>query len=719
MKQILPILVLLCAAAPAMAADDAESIAHGKALVEANCARCHGVGADDASAHPEAPPFRTLHTIKGTCSFFGFRRLERVAHAGESLLARLRSGDLAPSPAVTRALLAVADTVRGILLGIEVTRTEPAGDDAAVLALVAEIAPLPAARAAAAAAPATPKATAPTPASDGEHPEHADDGTLQRAHVRVDVRVLDGLVNLVGELVLARNQIVQHVARQDWAALQASAQRLSHVTTRLQEETMHTRMQPISALWTRLPRLVRDVADACGKQVALRMEGTHTELDKTLVEALKDPLVHLVRNAIDHGIEAPEARAAAGKPAEGRLTLRAWHEGGQVHLEIADDGAGLPLERIRARALERGLVTPEQAAAYGERDWLALVFRPGFSTATRVTSVSGRGVGMDVVKSNIERVGGAIELDSEPGRGTRVRLRIPLTLAILPALMVEDGGERYAVPQMNLVEMVRVSARDLPSRIEWLHDAPVYRLRGQLLPLVFLSHVVRGVPPREGTGRGLVVLRADGRTFGLVVGAVHDTEEIVVKPLSDRLRTLDLFAGATLLGDGRVSLILDVPALARRAAVRGQGVAAAARDERGAGHGLLLVERCDGGRAAVPLDRVARIDELPAEAFEIRGVRTAARWRDQVLPVAPLSAAGDATLRTLAPGRLYPVIVGEHDGEQFGWVVDSIADVLTVEQVPAAGEAALLGGRVTEIADLSPRFATAFVPPLAPAREAA
>lgn len=677
--------------------------------------------AEDPSA-AVARAFRTLHTIKGTCSFFGFARLERVAHAGEHLLSKLRAGEIAPSAAVTRVLLAVVDVVRRILAGIEASRTEPAGDDGELLA---QISALVASRGAAA-APAASPAAASAPRGE-DHPagpdnaaaETGEDGTLQRANVRVDVRVLDGLVNLVGELVLTRNQLVQHVARQDWAALQASAQRLNQVTTRLQEEAMRTRMQPISTLWTRLPRLVHDVAEACGKKVELRMEGTHTELDKTLIEALKDPLVHLVRNAVDHGVESPGVRAAAGKPVDGRLLLRAWHEAGQVHLEISDDGAGLPLGRIRARALERGLVRPDQAAAMTDRDWVNLVFSPGFSTAERVTSISGRGVGMDVVKSNLERIGGTIEIATRPGEGTCVRLRIPLTLAILPALLVEDAGERYALPQMNLVELVRVSARDLASRIEWLHDTPVYRLRGRLLPLVFLAQVVRGADPRAATPRGLVVLRAEGRTFGLVVDAVHDTEEIVVKPLSDRLRSVDLFAGATMLGDGRVSLILDVPALARRTGVRGAEEGAAPGRASGWGRGLLVVEMCAGGRAAVPLDRIGRIDELPADAFEHRAGVSAARWRDEVLPVAPLAPARDPRVAPFGANRLYPVIVGEVDGRPFGWVVDAIADVVTVDAGVAAGERLVLGDRITDIVELVPAFASRFGAEPAAAREAA
>jgi two-component system chemotaxis sensor kinase CheA len=420
--------------------------------------------------------------------------------------------------------------------------------------------------------------------------------------------------------------------------------------------------------------------------------------------------VHLVRNAVDHGIESPEARTAAGKPADGVLVLRAWHEAGQVHLEITDDGAGLPLDRIRERAIERGLVRRADAAGLSERDLLQFVFRPGFSTAERVTSVSGRGVGMDVVRSNLERVGGSIDLTSKAGAGTRVRLRIPLTLAILPALMVEDASERYALPQMNLVELVRVGARDLASRIEWLHDAPVYRLRGRLLPLVFLSSVLRGTDPRQASGKGLVVLRAEGHSFGLVVDAVHDTEEIVVKPLSDRLRGLELFAGATLLGDGRVSLILDVPALARRTGVHGDEASYHAPVVVTApGRELLLVDLCGGGRAAVPLDGIGRIDEIHASEFEHRAGQTAARWRGQVLPVAPLAPAGETSVVPLEADRRYPVIVSETDGHHFGWAVEAIADVVTADSAARTGERVLLDDRITDLVELSPAFTTRFV----------
>ena len=305
--------------------------------------------------------------------------------------------------------------------------------------------------------------------------------------IRVGVNLLDKLMTLVGELVLARNQLLQISNTVEDTGLQAVSQRMNLIATELQEEVMKTRMQPIGNIWAQFPRTVRDVALGCGKEVEIEMEGKETELDKTIIEAIKDPLTHLVRNSVDHGIELPDIRVQAGKPRSGRLVLRAFHEGGQVNIEIGDDGAGLSAERIRKKALERGVVTPEQAARMNEREIFNLIFLPGFSTAEKVTNVSGRGVGMDVVKTNVEKIGGLVDLQSTLGRGTTVRVKIPLTLAIIPALVVTCAGERYAIPQVNLLELVRLEAEEVSTAIEMVHGVPVHRLRGRLLPLVYLS----------------------------------------------------------------------------------------------------------------------------------------------------------------------------------------------------------------------------------------
>ncbi len=448
-------------------------------------------------------------------------------------------------------------------------------------------------------APSRPPVAAVPEAADGQRsdaqrsPQAVAPGqTASDRTIRLDVSLLDQLMNLVGELVLARNQILQFANSTEESGLLVTSQRLNLITTELQEGVMKTRMQQIGNIWSKLPRTVRDLALACGKQVRVEMEGQETELDKTLIEAIKDPLTHIVRNSVDHGIERPELRKAAGKDPEGRLFLRAFHEGGQVNVEIADDGAGLDQERIRAKALQKGLITAEQASHMSDREMVNLVFLPGFSTAEKVTNVSGRGVGMDVVKTYIEKIGGTVDLQSTPGRGVMVRMKIPLTLAIIPALIVTSGGERYAIPQVNLLELVGLDREQARKGIETIHGAPVYRLRGRLLPLVHLKNELQteearktrndapgrdmeAVPSKaamSGGGRvNIVVLEADGRHFGLVVDEINDTEEIVVKPLSKHLKGIPVYAGATIMGDGRVALILDVLGLAHRSRVLSEG----------------------------------------------------------------------------------------------------------------------------------------------------
>ena len=396
--------------------------------------------------------------------------------------------------------------------------------------------------------------------------------TASDSTIRVDVGLLDKVMNLVGELVLARNQVLQFANRMKDTSFLAASQHLNLITTELQAGVMKTRMQPIGNIWSQFPRTVRDVALGCGKEVGIEMEGKETELDKTIIEAIKDPLTHLVRNSVDHGIELPEERVKAGKDRTGRLILRAFHEGGQVNIEISDDGAGLNVERLRKKAVERAVITAEQATRMTDREIFNLIFLPGFSTAEKVTNVSGRGVGMDVVKTNVEKIGGTVDLQSTPGRGTTVRVKIPLTLAIIPALVVTCGGDRYAIPQVSLLELVRLEADEVAKSIELVHGAPVYRLRGRLLPLVYLNQELKlaadARPAKEQDGAvNIVVLQADERQFGLVVDQINDTEEIVVKPLRKQLKTVKTFAGSSIMGDGKVALILDVLGLAQRASV--------------------------------------------------------------------------------------------------------------------------------------------------------
>ena len=679
--------------------------------------------------------FRTVHTIKGTAGFFGFARLEAVSHAGENLLSLLRDGSRRLDADITSGLLAMVDAVRTMLDDVETTGDD-GDDDHAELQLVLhrlasgegggpEIDPAvddPVDRAGApASAPADPVPATASVGADAPAPVAPPDATI-----RVDVGLLDRLMNLVGELVLARNQLLQFngtIADPNFAG---TAQQLDLITTELQEGVMQTRMQPIGTVWSKLPRVVRDLAASCGKKVRLEMEGEETELDKTLVEAIKDPLTHIVRNSVDHGLETPEVRHRNGKPETGLLSLRSFHEGGQVVIEIADDGGGLNLERIRAKAVEKGLITPERAAALSERDAAMLIFRPGFSTAEQITNVSGRGVGMDVVRTNVERIGGTLDVQSSPGRGTTLTIKIPLTLAIIPALIVTTDGDRYLIPQVNLVEVLHVEPESVATAIESIGGAPVVRLRGTLLPLISLREVLRlePAPPAAETGVSVVVLQADGRQFGLVVDRINDTEEIVVKPPMPHIKDLGVYAGTTIMGDGTVSLILDAMGLARRIGLRAHEEAGPEREvsddpaERRSTTTQVLVCDVAGNRIAVPLALVSRLEELDPVTVERTGVGEVVQYRGHLLHLVRLgdllpSAAADPAPAPAGPapapdgGAPLQVLVHEADHRRYGLVVDEIVDVFEVDDLddaepvsPDGRRVAVVGRRATDLLDL-------------------
>ncbi len=464
--------------------------------------------------------------------------------------------------------------------------------------------------------------------------------------VRVDTELLDDLMRLVGELVLTRNQIVQQTSAASTKStdieLLGATQRLNLIASELQEGVMKTRMQPIDALWNKFPRVVRDLGAQCGKHVRLEMVGKDTELDRTLLEAVKDPLTHLIRNSVDHGIETPDVRMRAGKAPEGVLTLRARHESGQVLVEVVDDGGGIDGARIGAKAVEKGVLTEAEAERMSPTELLQLIFAPGFSTAAAVTNVSGRGVGMDVVKTNIESIGGTIEVESVPGEGTVCRLRIPLTLAIVPALTIVCAGERYALPQVSLLELVALDAEKAATAVETVGGAPVYRLRGELLPMVALAEVL-GLEDRStraaDDGIVMAVLRSEGKRFGLVVDKIINTEEIVVKAVSKQLKAVGLYSGATILGDGAVALILDVQALSRRAmrsdapdrALTDTGSVATVAARRA--DQVLVCDVGGGRRAAIPLPLVTRLERLPASSVESVGHREVVQYRGAILPL--------------------------------------------------------------------------------------
>jgi two-component system chemotaxis sensor kinase CheA len=682
--------------------------------------------------------FRTIHTIKGTCGFLGLNKLEKVAHVGENLLTRLRDGQLTLNPELTTALLSMVDAVRQMLSQIEKTGQEGEPDAPPnigdILMERAGVTPGEIRIATQKQEDGDPRrlgeilveqgAAQPADVVDALRIQRSsrEQGAASDSTVRVNVGLLDKVMNLVGELVLARNQVLQFANRMKDAGFLAAAQRLNLITTELQAGVMKTRMQPIGNIWSQFPRTVRDVALGCGKEVTIEMEGKETELDKTIIEAIKDPLTHLVRNSVDHGIELPADRVKWGKDRAGRLTLRAFHEGGQVNIEISDDGAGLNVERIYKKAVERGLITAEQAARMTEREVFNLIFLPGFSTAEKVTNVSGRGVGMDVVKTNVERIGGTVDVQSTLGQGTTVRVKIPLTLAIIPALIVTCSGDRYAIPQVSLLELVRLGAEEVGKGIELVRGAPVHRLRGRLLPLVYLNRELKLTPDASTAMEhavNIVVLQADECQFGLVVDQINDTEEIVVKPLRKQLKTVKIFAGSSIMGDGRVALILDVLGLAQyagvvtetRSRVTTEKTTAAAADKQT----FLLFAGPGDSRMAIPLSTLARLEEFPVAQVEMSGSHWVTQYRGQILPLIRLNVVLEKRrnkLRVLqAPPALdsgpIQVLVLNHDGRCFGLVVERIldivedrADVRSPANRPAVLYSVVIGGRVTELLDI-------------------
>ena len=694
--------------------------------------------------------FRVIHTMKGTAGCIGLQRIEMVAHAGENVLSLLREGKLSIHPELISTLLALSDALREILRVLEQTGHDGGDADySALLERLRKCQSLPSAPVAqppientafglfddepgthspevakpvASDHPST--ASAPVASVSETSAPGAPSGKLSvsESAIRVDVVQLDKLMNLVGELVLARNQIVEFTSQAENTALVQAAQRLNIITTELQEGVMKTRMQPISNIWSKLPRIVRDVAQELGKEVELVMEGQSTELDRTVIESIKDPLIHIIRNSIDHGIEAPDRRRAVGKAEKGLLHLRAFHEGGQVNIEVIDDGKGIDLAKVKSKALDAGMVTPDQLSRMTDREALNLIFLPGLSTADQVTAVSGRGVGMDVVRTNIEKIGGSVDIQTTLGEGTTLRIKIPLTLAIIPALVITTCGERFAIPQVSLVELVRLEGEQALKGIEHVFGAPVYRLRGKLLPLVCLDAVLHlersSSQSADNNVANIIVLKAGEQQFGLIVDAVNDTQEIVVKPLGKHLKGLPVFAGATIMGDGMVALILDVFGLAQHAHVVSQSgknelsESAGTASKAGAAirQSLLLFSLGASHRFALPLSSVGRLEKFPSSQVEREGDREVVQYRGQIMPLVRLANVLGGTDAT--NGEL-PVVVYTVNHRNFGLVVGRIDDIVeeTVVLQNEQHRSGILGssviqGRVTEMIDVAAIIST-------------
>jgi two-component system, chemotaxis family, sensor kinase CheA len=654
--------------------------------------------------------FRLVHTIKGTCGFLGLPRLEALAHAAETLMGKFRDGMPVTAAAVTL-ILASIDRIKEILAGLEATQAEPAGDDQDLIVKLHQMAergmqamPAPAA---VSATPAIEQGT--SAAQVFAEAETSDSDRVANQSIRVNVDTLEHLMTMVSELVLTRNQLLEISRRNENTEFKVPLQRLSNVTAELQEGVMKTRMQPIGNAWQKLPRIVRDLAGELGKQIELEMYGADTELDRQVLDLIKDPLTHMVRNSADHGLETPAERIACGKPEQGTIRLSAYHEGGHIIICVADNGRGLNTGRIKAKAIADGLVSEADLEKMTEAQIHKFIFAPGFSTADSVTSVSGRGVGMDVVRTNIDQIGGTIDVKSVAGEGSSVTVKIPLTLAIVSALIVEAASDRFAIPQLAVVELVRARANS-EHRIERIKDTAVLRLRNKLLPLMHLKKLLKlddgsSADPENGF---IVVTQVGSQTFGIVVDGVFHTEEIVVKPMSTKLRHIEMFSGNTILGDGAVIMIIDPNGIAK---ALGTSVAAsheisddnaAMRADAAEQLTSLLVFRAGSAQPkAVPLGLVTRLEEIATDKIELSDGRYMVQYRDQLMPLVQMAGV------SVGASGVQPILVFADEGRTMGLVVDEIIDIVEERlniEVVGAGEgilgSAVIKGQATEVIDV-------------------
>ncbi len=711
------------------------------AQIEAGLLRLESSECDDDTINGI---FRAAHSIKGTAGFFALGKIVDLAHALENLFGEFREHRLQATADMTDTLLAATDALKEMLDDPAASDSRDiAGHVAAIRRFLPQAAAPPGKDGASSAwdlwnkltvgeqptppkvAPAAPAALppAPPPEPDPHEPARLDAkvrDVVIEDNVRVSVGLLNSLLNLAGEMVLRRNQLLR--ISQDVAAqaplLEIVAKGIDELTTSLQKTVMKTRMQPIASVFNKFPRIVRDLSRKVGKEVDLTLQGMEVELDRSLVEALVDPMTHLVRNALDHGIEPPADRAAAGKPPSGSLVLSAYHEGGRVIVDVCDDGGGIDVAKVKAKALQRGLAGEKELAAMREADIVGLIMTPGFSTADRVTDLSGRGVGLDVVKTNIEKLGGKIEIISEPGSGTTFRLILPLTLAIISAFIVLDGTQAFAVPQADVSELLLVRpGEDGGKRVEMVQSRPVLRLRGRLLPLVRLGSLLGGPPDPAAEAAyflgartlRILVIKGGATAYGLAVDSVYDTEEILVKPLPPALSGCGLYSGVTVLGDGGIALILDTDSL-RHAA----GLAPAAEDAPAAESGeekaggddkqYMLLFRCSGRELlGIDLAMVARVEEIDAAQLQKIGAKHYISFQGQTMRVVRPEHHLPLARRKNAPARLY-IIIPKHMKYPLGIIAEEICDaVYTTVTLDSGG---VLGNGILGSANIDGQIVT-------------
>lgn len=658
---------------------------------------------DPSDASLIASIFRLVHTIKGTSSFLGLNRLQDVAHGAETLISELRDG-APPTEHTVTLILAAIDRIKGLIEEIEEHGGEPEGDDSDFVGMLTDHAanalkqPDPSAPVEATDAPAAlteaeedeavmsaaEVASAPpvaTKSDEGANKANQassggskkSEGTHSQETIRVTVDTIERIMQLVSELVLTRNQLLELTRNREEDTVKAPLQRLSTVTSDLQDAVMRARMQPVGRLYSSLPRLIRELSSELGKKINLITEGADTELDRQLIDVIRDPMTHLIRNCADHGIERPDERVAAGKPDVGTIRVSASHEAGQITIDIVDDGRGLNIEKIKSKILSSGIATEVGLAAMSQQEIYQQIFEPGFSTASNITNVSGRGVGMDVVKSNIESIGGSVSLSSAPGAGSRFSLRIPLTLAIAPALIVEVGDQRFALPQHAVVEAVGIGGQS-PHKIERLQNSLVLKLREQVIPVVALRSVLGMTNGSDDRDTLVVIMRVGSQTIGVIVDDVADVQEIVVKPLSATIAHLSIFTGHTILGDGSVVLIIDpagvavalgIEKSAERKSESVREVAARSESSR-----YVLFRAGGGAPKILPLSLVGRIESVEADRIEEANGQYVVQHQGRLMPIVPASPAVDVYARSISPALIISI-----GARTMGLLVDEIIDI--------------------------------------------
>lgn len=644
--------------------------------------------------------FRFVHTIKGTSGFLGLSELQSVAHAAETLLGRMRDGEPPRAEAVTLILQAI-DRIRNMIGRLEETGTEVPGcaDDivASISSYLSQLATQGPPVARDAPTPPGPSQGRPVDQTAAQLGAHAQVATVQEPApaatpkqggaggetIRVSVQTLEGIMQLVSELVLSRNQLLELTRGLDDDGLKIALQRFSGLTSYLQESVMRARLQPVGKLFANLPRLVRELSAELGKKIELVLEGGDTELDRQLLEVIRDPVTHLIRNCADHGIEAAHVRIAAGKPEQAQITVRAFQDSGQFVIEISDDGKGIDIDRVKAKAVASGLVSAGDAAQMSDDLACQLIFEPGFSTADKVTNVSGRGVGMDVVRTNIESVRGTATLQSSRGKGTRFILRLPITLAIAPALILDVSGNRFAIPQHSVVEILEAKC-DSAGILKRVQGTLVVDLRGEILPAVDLAQLL-GIsrPPTAAPPQVVIVVRTSGSAIGIVVDAVVEVQEIVVKPLNRTLSGLEVYSGQTILGDGSVLLILEASGIARRllaGAVQKSRPAEEGNIVGGNDRRFVLFRAGDGIEKILPVSAVSRIVQItPADLFQSEA-RVVMRFEGRLIPVI------EAMTGNIGRRDVLSTIIVTVGGQNFGLVVDEVVDILSAAvEIDVAG----------------------------------